>query len=73
MDFKVRDKIFKITNGILDKSKSFEIESITEQHDGNWHDGYTTFWIASLAGEDKLFMIAFKIWGSPIEIYAKLA
>jgi len=70
MDFEVGDKIFKISKGVIDKTKTFEIESISEQHDGNWHDGYVTSWIASLVGEDKLFMIAFKVWGSPIEIYA---
>jgi hypothetical protein len=71
MDLKPGDKIYKITNGAVDKSTVFEIENVTEQHDGNWHDGYITSWVASLVGEEKLFMTAFKAWGSVPEIYAE--
>jgi hypothetical protein len=71
MDFVAGDKIYKIVKGVVDKSKVFEIDHVTEQHDGNWHDGYITTWIASLVGEEKLFMTAFKAWGSAPEIYAE--
>lgn len=45
MDFSKGDKIYKIINGIVDKSKIYEIESVKEENDGNWHDGYITTWI----------------------------
>jgi|LauGreDrversion2_2_1035103.scaffolds.fasta_scaffold18765_1 hypothetical protein len=71
MDFKVGDKIYKLlNNGELDKTKIFEIKSITQNEDGNWHDGYSTFWVATLVGEDKLFIITYKSWGSNTSNYA---
>jgi hypothetical protein len=63
MDFNPGDKIFKRKNCIIDKSKVYEIESITEENEGNWHDGYNTIWVASLVGETELFIIKFAIWG----------
>jgi len=72
MDLKPGDKIYKIFKGITDKSKAFEIEFITQEQDGNWHDGYITSWTASLVGEERLYMTAFKMWGtSCVEIYAE--
>lgn len=71
MDLKPGDKIYKIFKGITDKSKVFEIESISEEQEGDWHDGYVTSWIASLVGEEMLYIIAFKSWGSCAEIYAE--
>ena len=73
MEFKTGDKIYKRKNGIVDKSKVYEIESITEENEGNWHDGYNTIWIASLVGENELFIIKFSIWGEITEIYAEKA
>ena len=71
MDFKVGDKIYKLLNkGEPDKTQIFEIESITREDDGNWHDGYSTNWIVSLVGEDKLFIITYKAWGSHMANYA---
>jgi len=73
MDLNPGDKIYKRKNGIADKSKVYEIESITEENEGNWHDGYNTIWIASLVGENELFIIKFAIWGEITEIYAEKA
>lgn len=73
MDLKAGDKIYKRKNGVADKSKVYEIESITEENEGNWHDGYNTIWIASLVGENELFIIKFAIWGEITEIYAEKA
>jgi hypothetical protein len=73
MDFKAGDKIYKIKNGILDKSKVYEIENIKIEKGGNWHDGYFTNWIASLMGERELFIIVFIVWGEKTEIYAARA
>lgn len=73
MDLKAGDKIYKRKNGIADKSKVYEIESITEESQGNWHDGYNTIWIASLVGETELFIVKFAIWGEITEIYAEKA
>jgi len=73
MDFKVGDKIYKRKNGFVDKSKVYEIENITEESEGNWHDGYNTIWVASLVGENELFIIKFAIWGEVTEIYAEKA
>jgi hypothetical protein len=72
MDLKPGDKIYKIFKGVVDKSKVFEIESTTQENDGNWHDGYITSWTASLVGEERLYMTAFKMWGTSYsEIYAE--
>jgi len=71
MDFNPGDKIYKRKNGVADKSKVYEIESIKEENEGNWHDGYNTIWVASLVGEDELFIIKFAIWGEITEIYAE--
>jgi len=71
MDLKAGDKIYKRKNGIADKSKVYEIESITEESQGNWHDGYNSIWIASLVGETELFIVKFAIWGEITEIYAE--
>jgi hypothetical protein len=73
MDLKAGDKIYKRKNGIADKSKVYEIESITEENQRNWHDGYNTIWIASLVGETELFIVKFAIWGEITEIYAEKA
>lgn len=73
MEFKPGDKIYKRKNGFADKSKIYEIESITEENEGNWHDSYNTIWIASLVGENELFIIKFAIWGEITEIYAEKA
>jgi len=73
MDLNPGDKIYKRKNGIVDKSKVYEIENITEESEGNWHDGYNTIWVASLVGENELFIIKFAIWGEITEIYAEKA
>lgn len=73
MDLKAGDKIYKRKNGVADKSKVYEIESITEESQGNWHDGYNSIWIASLVGETELFIVKFTIWGEITEIYADKA
>ena len=73
MDLKAGDKIYKRKNGIADKSKVYEIESITEESQGNWHNGYNSIWIASLVGETELFIVKFAIWGEITEIYAEKA
>jgi hypothetical protein len=73
MDLKAGDKIYKRKNGIADKSTVYEIESITEESQGNWHGGYNTIWIASLVGETELFIVKFAIWGEITEIYAEKA
>jgi hypothetical protein len=73
MDLKAGDKIYKRKNGIADKSKVYEIESIREESQGNWHDGYNSIWIASLVGETELFIVKFAIWGEITEIYAEKA
>jgi len=73
MDLKAGDKIYKRKNGIADKSKVYEIERITEESQGNWHDGYNSIWIASLVGETELFIVKFTIWGEITEIYAEKA
>jgi hypothetical protein len=66
------DKIYKIFKGVVDKSKVFEIESITQENYGNWHDGYITSWTASLVGEERLYMTEFRVWGTSYsEIYAE--
>lgn len=71
MDFSRGDKIYKIINGIVDKSKIYEIESVKEENDGNWHDGYITTWIVTLFGEKQKFLLGLKIWGSVPEFYAE--
>ena len=73
MDLKAGDKIYKRKNGIADKSKVYEIESIREESQRNRHDGYNTIWIASLVGETELFIVKFAIWGEITEIYAEKA
>ena len=73
MEFNPGDKIYKRKNGVADKSKVYEIESITEENEGNWHDGYNTIWVASLVGETELFIIKFAIWGEITEFYAEKA
>jgi hypothetical protein len=73
MDLKTGDKIYKRKNGIADKSKVYEIESITEESQRICHDGYNTIWIASLVGETELFIVKFAIWGEITEIYAEKA
>jgi hypothetical protein len=45
-DFKVGDKIHKIVNNIILIEKIYIILSIREKKGGNWHDGYTTEYIA---------------------------
>jgi|UniRef100_A0A6C0HQC6 hypothetical protein len=71
MDFLRGDKIHKIINGNVDKSIIYEIESVREENDGNWHDGYITTWTASLLGEKQKFLLGLKIWGSMPEFYAE--
>jgi hypothetical protein len=71
MDFKIGDKIYKRKNGILDKSKVYEIENIKIENGGNWHDGYFSNWTASLIGETELFIIVFTVWGEKSETYAE--
>lgn len=45
-DFKVGDMIHKIVNNIILIEKIYIILSIREKKGGNWHDGYTTEYIA---------------------------
>ena len=45
-DFKVGDMIHKIVNNIILIEKRYIILSIREKKGGNWHDGYTTEYIA---------------------------
>ena len=45
-DFKVGDMIHKIINNIILFEKRYIILSIREKKEGNWHDGYTTEYIA---------------------------
>jgi hypothetical protein len=71
MDFNPGDKIYKIKNGIVDKSKVYEIESIKIKNAGSWTYGYFTNWVASLVGEDEPLIIRFTIWGEKSEIYAE--
>jgi hypothetical protein len=71
MDLKAGDKIYKLKNGIADKSKVYEIDTIKIENEGNWHDGYNTIWVASLVGEDELFIIKFSVWGEITETYAE--
>ena len=71
MDFKVGDKIYKLlNNGEIYKTKIFEIENITQEEDGNWRDGFSTCWVATLVGEDKLLIITHKSCGSNTSNYA---
>ena len=45
-DFKVGDMIHKIINNKILFEKMYIILSIREKKGGNWHDGYTTEYIA---------------------------
>ena len=45
-DFKVGDMIHKIVNNIILIENIYIILSIREKKGGNWHDGYTTEYIA---------------------------
>jgi hypothetical protein len=45
-DFKVGDMMHKIVNNIILIEKIYIILSIREKKGGNWHDGYTTEYIA---------------------------
>ena len=45
-DFKVGDMIHKIINNKILLEKRYIILSIREKKGGNWHDGYTTEYIA---------------------------
>jgi hypothetical protein len=45
-DFKVGDMIHKIINNKILLEKMYIILSIREKKGGNWHDGYTTEYIA---------------------------
>jgi len=47
-DFKVGDMIHKIINNKILIEKRFIILSIREKKGGNWHDGYTTEYIATI-------------------------
>ena len=47
-DFKVGDMIHKIVNNIILIEKIYIILSIREKKGGNWHDGYTTEYIATI-------------------------
>jgi hypothetical protein len=73
MDLKAGDKIYKLKNGIADKSKVYEINTIKIENGGSWSHGYFTKWVASLVGEKELFIVKFAIWGEITEIYAEKA
>jgi hypothetical protein len=47
-DFKVGDKIHKIVNNIILIEKKYIILSIREKKGGNWHDGYSIEYIATI-------------------------
>jgi hypothetical protein len=67
MDFKIRDKVYKIINNQIDKNTIYEIKEIIEENEGNWHDGYSTTWIAILNnenGEEERHVIKHNVWGS---------
>jgi hypothetical protein len=73
MDFSRGDKIYKIINGDVDKSKIYEIDTIKIENGGSWSDGYFTNWVAFLVGEDEPLVIRFTVWGEKSEIYAEKA
>jgi hypothetical protein len=73
MEFNPGDKIYKRKNGGADKSKIYEIDTIKIENGGSWSHGYFTKWVASLVGENELFIVKFVIWGEKTEIYAEKA
>jgi hypothetical protein len=50
--FKIGDHIYKIQNGFPDTSSIYTILDIREVNGGNWHDGYTISYIATIQTPD---------------------
>ena len=46
--FNPGDHIYKIQNGFPDTSSIYTILDIREEKGGNWHDGYTISYIATI-------------------------
>jgi hypothetical protein len=51
--FNLGDHIYKIQNGIPDISSIYTILNIKEINGGNWHDGYTISYIATIQSINK--------------------
>ena len=49
MSFKIGDHIKKIINGVTINDAIYKIKNINIIDGGNWHDGYTTSFVATIA------------------------
>jgi len=72
--FNPGDHIYKIQNGIPNKSSIYTILDIREEKGGNWHDGYTISYVATIQNLDftEEYTLRFVNYMCQIDLYFAL-